>query len=568
MISKKEKKTVDNINKIGGFFKRYKYEFLVFLFFVLVRIPSLGHDNFNTDAWRWKSRSYNFGNAITSGKFENTLQKYHPGVILMWLGSAGVKINNTYANLKGQSLVADESVDIIFQLDFVQKLLVVCAQGIAVTFVFYVLRNIFGYKYSMIAIFMLSLEPFYLGLTRVFHLEGLVSSFMLASIIWLYYYLLNTKNWKRLAVSSVFAGFSLLTKTSSIFLIPFSALTLFIYVFRNGKSKNLKEYFKKELWNNIKNFNRIFLFWFTIVFMTFFVFWPAMWVSMTGVFQALYEGIVDVGVEGDHLQYYFGKLVDDPGPSFYFVVFGFRSSTYLFIGFIGSLLIRNKLPRYYKNFLDYLLVFVFFIFLQLTIPSKKLDRYILPMLVVMSLSSSIFIAWVFSKLKFSKLKIALFLTPVVLTLFVLHPDYLSYYSPIFGGIKVGSKVIEPKWIIGTKEIVRYFKNVQRDNNMDASYNVAFESLVYKKKGVGLDNILTVGFDEKYYSQIWPFFREFGAWAVVKDYNQFAQRTKFFVYPVWADAGVSETRFTLRYVDTISLRGALLYNVYINESLLK
>ena len=72
-------------------------EILVFVFFVLIHLPDLGHDNFNTDVWKWKSRSYNFGSAILGGDFSHTLQTYHPGVTLMWLGSIGARINNFLA---------------------------------------------------------------------------------------------------------------------------------------------------------------------------------------------------------------------------------------------------------------------------------------------------------------------------------------------------------------------------------------------------------------------------------------------------------------------------------------
>ena len=102
--------------------------------------------------------------------------------------------------------------------------------------------------------------------------------------------------------------------------------------------------------------------------------------------------------------------------------------------------------------------------------------------------------------------------------------------------------------------------------MEFSSGVSFEELVYKSHGKKLNNVLTVGFKEKYYTQIWPFFREFGAWAVVKELTPFADKTKYFVYPVWFDEGVTENRFKLKYIDTISLRGAPLYNVYTNESI--
>ena len=83
-------------NNIKKHFLDAKYELLVFVFFVLSRFPCLGHDIFNTDVWKWKSRIFDFGSGVFTMNFEQTLQRYHPGVTLMWLGTIAVKINSFY----------------------------------------------------------------------------------------------------------------------------------------------------------------------------------------------------------------------------------------------------------------------------------------------------------------------------------------------------------------------------------------------------------------------------------------------------------------------------------------
>jgi hypothetical protein len=552
---------------------RLSLEILVFIFFVLVRLPSLGHDNFNTDVWRWKARSYDFGSGVTSGNFEMTLQKYHPGVTLMWLGSVGAKINNLYSTLTGISLVAEDSVNVIFQLDFIQKLLLVIVLGLTTSMIFYVLKNVIDVKYALISVIFLSLEPFYLGLTRVFHLEGMVSTFMLASVLWLFYFFHDGKKRKRVLVSGIFAGLALLTKTSAFFLVLFSGLTILIHTYRNGNysfSKKGKDKFNWDmLWSYIKSFGSVFLPWFLALVVVFFALWQAMWVMPGRVFNTLYGGIADIGGEGDHFQFYFGKLVEDPGPSFYFVVLALRSSIYLLIGFVGTLFVRKKLPDNTRKLLDFLLIFVFFYFIQLTIPTKKLDRYILPAFAVISLISSMFFVWLFEKIDFKKswqkiLAVFLFLIPGIYTNFLVHPDYFSYFNPMFGGLKTGVKVLEPKWLIGMEEVTDYFKKLSEEQNLVFSSGKSFEELVYKKNGRELLDIMTVGFKEKYYTQIWPFFREFGAWAVVKELAPFAERTKYFVYPIWDDTSQEESDMNLSYFDTIKLRGVPLYVVYKNE----
>ena len=287
----KEKKGSKN-NKKVCFIKRFLYEILVFVFFVLIHIPSLGNDNFNTDVWKWKARSQGFGNGVTSLKFKDTLQTYHPGVILMWAGSVGSKVNNFIAKSKGMSLLIEDNVDIVFQLDFIQKLVVVIIAGVSISFIFYVLKKLFSVKHALLSVVLLSLEPFYLGLTRVFHLEGLVSTFMLASVLWLYYFFQDSNKKPRLVLSAIFAGFAVLTKTSALFLVLFCGLTVLIYIFLNGKYCFKSRSGAKNLWKNLgdflKAFGKIFLPWFGVLIMVFFILWPAMWVIPTQALSSLF----------------------------------------------------------------------------------------------------------------------------------------------------------------------------------------------------------------------------------------------------------------------------------------
>ena len=76
--------------------------------------------------------------------------------------------------------------------------------------------------------------------------------------------------------------------------------------------------------------------------------------------------------------------------------------------------------------------------------------------------------------------------------------------------------------------------------------------------------LTVGFQEKYYTQIHPFINVIGGRAVIQDLTPHAVRTKYFVYPVWDDKSKEENRFKLKYVDSIFLRSVEVYRVYARQ----
>lgn len=530
---------------------------LVFIFFVIVHLPDLGHDNFNTDVWRWKSRSYAFGQAVATGNFQDAIQKYHPGVTLMWLGFIGVKIHNFYLYVFESREFMDSIVD-IFALHFFQKLSVVIVVGITLAFSYYVLEKLFGRRYALISVILMTIEPFYMALTRVFHLEGLMTTFMIASVLWFYYYLNISKKNLSLIVSAVFASLAFLTKTSSIFLFPFVGLVTFLYFSNNFKS------FKKGVLPTA----RVVSIWLSISLLGFALLWPAMWVAPGRVFEYLYSGVSEVGVEQDHQQFYFGKLVSDPGISFYFVVLALRSSIYLLPSLIGYFFVRGRFSADEKKFILYVFLFSFFYLIQLTIPSKKLDRYILPALLGFDLIVAFVINHLFNiRCVFRKwdiqLKMFLLFLPGVLLLISYHPDYLGYYSPYTGGMKVGIGVLEPKWMFGQSEIQSYFLDLKNAQGIvDAPDDDPYERLIENKK---YKEVLSVAFPEKYYTQVWPFFREMKTWAVIERLTPFAIKTKYYVFPVWDDYSNLEDRFELKYFDSIYVNGVESYRVYRNET---
>lgn len=539
--------------KIIKVIKSVKYEFLVFFLFVVSRLPLLGYDTFNTDVWKWKARIYDFGSGVFNLKFIQTIQKYHPGVTLLWIGTLAVKVYNFfYESILGK-LPADNSFVTVFELNSIQKLFVVVTIGLVMAAIFYPLRKIFGVKYALIAVVLISLEPFYLALTREIHLEGLMSSFMLASLIWLYFYLKNSGRKINLIISGIFTGLAILTKTSALFMLPFMGICMFVWSYTNGH----------HFLPSIKSALAIYGKWFIVAVLTFIIIWPAMWTNPILALQTLFKGIYDVGVEGGHEQFYFGKYTLDPGYFYYLVVFALRSSVYLLVGLLGYIILRNKMEPEHRKFSFYSALFAVSYLVFLSIPSKKLDRYIVPAFLGFLPVAAFFYHYLFEKVKKYAITTPIFLFLPVFTLIWVHPDYFSYYSPLFGGLKTGVEVIEPKWMIGVSEIVSYFDNIKSQGNyVDSPDLESFDAILKTPKA---DSELVVGFQEKYYTQIWPFFRRIGAWAVIADIRDLAVKADYFVYPYWDDSALTETRFKLEYAGKIKVRGVNVYNVYRNTT---
>ena len=536
-----------------------KYEILVFIIFVASRFPSLGFDTFNTDVWKWKARIFDFGSGVFSFDFVQTIQKYHPGVTLMWIGAVAVKFFNLYYDIVYKSSPPDNDISVIFQLHFLQKLFIVLVIGFSLTLFFNGIRKIFNLQYSIILTGFLMIEPFYVALTRELHLEGLMSTFMMVSFVWFYLYLKDKKKTGRFIISALFASLSVLTKTSSLFIVLFVVFTS-IYndvVCIDAGSKLCLTFSSLKIKDIFKlNFKFLFLFllFFTLI-------WPAMWTNTVLAIQTMYRGIFTIGIDRGHIQLFFGKNTLDPGPIFYPVVFWLRSSVYLVLGLVGFLIVSRRLSSEKRKFSYLALVFAFLLLLELTFPSAKLDRYFLPIQMVLWVPSASFYEYLLNSLrienyKFKCLLFLLIILPGVLLLFWIHPDYLSYYSPFGGGLKAGINIIEPKWMIGQKQVIIYLED-----------KLKFGKYVTFKPGESLENTkdksrkLTVAFQEKYYTQIWPFVRKTGGWAVIEDLTPQARETNLFIYPVWEDSSIYETRFTLKYIDSIFLRGVKLYNVY-------
>ncbi len=530
--------------------KELKYEFAVFALFLLSRLPGLGHEIFNTDVWKWKTRIFDFGSGVFGLDFPQTLQTYHPGVTLMWLGSLGVKLQSFYYKIILKSPLSSDELHTIFELHRLQKLVIVVAVGITLCFAVYALRKQFSPKYAVVFALLVIFEPFFVALTRVIHLEGLMSIFMLTSFIWLYWYLSDTTVKKRLVLSAFFSGLAILTKTAALFMLPFTFALLFMLLYRNEKV------ILKVLKTSVKHF----LSWVVVCVLTCFLLWPALWVTPLVVVQALYAGIFETGVEGGHEQLFFGKLVDDPGIFFYPVVFLFKSSVYLLVGLIGYVVFaRKQMTKEIRDFVFFVLLFSLTYAFFMAIPSKKLDRYLLPSILSLLLIAGFFFNWVLAKTKHFYLWLVVLMLPAGLMLARLHPDYFAYYNPLVGGLKVGITVLEPKWIIGQHEIVKYLADLKAREGFESfTQGDGFDELLHTSK---LDNKLVVGFPEKYYTQIWPFVREIGAWATISDLTAHAKESKYFVYPVWADASVGENRFKIEYVDDIKLHGVVVYKVY-------
>ena len=290
--------------------QRIPAEIYIFLASFIYRLPDLGYDFINNDAFHWKERGYAFGSALTSLDFAGTAVTYHPGVPLLWCQFIAIKIYSSLLKL-GYYTYVDPQTEFLVN-NQIQMLVVVFLTSVLLAIAYRQLKKIIGVKLALLTILLVVLEPFYLALSRALHTDAMISLFMFISVLYFYNYIFS--NGKKLIVSNgvfagIFAGLAFLTKSSALFLFPFFTLIAGIYFLR---TKNRSIIYKA-----------LTVFAFSIV--TFFVFWPAMWVQpIESLRLYLFEGVQGIAIEEGHEHIWFGRVTSDPGPAFYPIVLAGR----------------------------------------------------------------------------------------------------------------------------------------------------------------------------------------------------------------------------------------------------
>lgn len=188
----------------------------------LPRLLSLG-TIITVDEPLWLSRGHTFITSFASGQFAKTLVAGQPGVITAWL--VGLTIPSQSLALQQASLAT--------------------ATGLLVLIITYFFIKIYGWKWSLLAGFMLALDPFLIAHSRVVQTDALQALFSLASIVSLLAALLpNPREPIRryLLFSAVMAAAAILSKVFAITLIPTALLIICIVSWQKnvGLSSTMK----------------------------------------------------------------------------------------------------------------------------------------------------------------------------------------------------------------------------------------------------------------------------------------------------------------------------------------
>ena len=490
------------------------------------RMPDL--DRFLTpDETRWTCRAANFWNGLASGDLAATYQKEHPGVLTMWLGGLGQDVDPeadwavACRDIPMSKLVAEAprpALEGIRDRLFAGRRTVARFVALCLVLAIVLSARLLGVYVALMAGVLLMLDPFSIALGRVLHVDALTSSMMLLSALTLLLALHGAieggggrsadgrrgpmAGW--LLLSGGLAGLAALAKSPGLFLLPWAGLVLGLDAWERRAAeaaagsriavamRALPVAVAVALWRLLP--------WLLAAMAAYLVAWPAMWEAPLTTLSQVFGGAADYAAnphEGHN--YYRGRPIGDPGPTFYAVAWWWRTTPWTLLGLVlaawgiwsgrrtGVLIPeRSGFPQARRDLpvLRGLLLFALFFGLFMSLGAKKFDRYLLPaippLLVVAGWGWAQVSIWFsrWSSRTLAKVDEAevpaeqveeirstlrnMGLVPWGLLLFGLgignslhHHHYLTFFNPLAGGQAAAPEALLVGWGEGTGDPARW-----------------------------------------------------------------------------------------------------------------
>ncbi len=398
---------------------------ILIVMFLLTRLLGLGSDVINPDGVNWHYRSEQFIVGLKTHDFARTFQHYHPGVTLMWIAGGAVELLRQVFPLERVYTHYN-----FLTFHFGAKFALVFVQLVLTLVCLYLLSQVWEFKKAFLAVLLFSLEPFFVGNSRLLHLDVLVSLFLFNGLIAAYLAFDREKfGWGIL--SGFFLALAFLTKSvavGSLLFILLSTIPLLI-----------NKQFRRVLSFILPIFGSFVL--------TAFIFFPALWVSPVYTITEIFNEAERIGIRKGHGQIILGEYTRDGGILFYPLVLLMKLTPVTLVGVAMAVVQvwRRKILRPHKvSFLVFLTVFYLGYFVFMLLPSKKIDRYMLPLFPYLALVA----IWGYARLLSIKVVrtgliigiLAFFALPLV----ALFPYYFTYTSPIFGSLATAHKIVAQK----------------------------------------------------------------------------------------------------------------------------
>ncbi|HCK65116.1 MAG TPA: hypothetical protein DHW49_02520 [Anaerolineae bacterium] len=250
----------------------------------------------------WLSQGANFYYALGQREFENTIYEYQPAVTTMSIISLAMHIYFPEYRGLGQgyfdyekstleSFMESHNKDPLVLLKY-SRIIQVFVLLILFLVLYYLLQKLLPKWIAFFAIVFASLDPFWMAHARMMDHEAMVSSFVIISILSLLIYFTQGKKIFFLLLSGFAAGFAQLTKSSAIAMLATIGILLLIQIYQERGQGWLKAFL---------NQTKVFGIWLAVLAITYFVFWPGMWVAPGKMLYQVYGNAFSFAFQGARL---------------------------------------------------------------------------------------------------------------------------------------------------------------------------------------------------------------------------------------------------------------------------
>ncbi|MDX1418110.1 MAG: hypothetical protein R3293_28165, partial [Candidatus Promineifilaceae bacterium] len=406
----------------------------------------------------WVYRSIQFREALLAREWGETLVAGHPGVITTWLGALGVSsqliidqtVHDSYnwilhlAWLTPDNMLAFKNLSIFLGSG---RMLIATVISVGIVGVYFLSRQLIGSCLALLLALLLAIDPFYAGLGGLLHVDGLVSTFVILSLLSLalaagYGEKIISERLRMLyaALSGGTAALAVLSKSPALLLLP-TAMLVLLLMFWTSRNVPL-----------VQRAGKIFLagiIWAGCFLIVAILLYPALWSSPLNVIS--FAG----GNAGRHVAealrptFFLGQVAFDHGAAFYPIAVAWRIGPAVTIGLTALLVLA--LSRENRKTLPLRTLFVFalwtVIFMGLiTITTKKFDRYALPVIPALMVLAVIGLgSWLRKGNRWGGILLAaVLILQILYTLFV-WPFPLSAYNLLLGGPYTAQKVMPLGW---------------------------------------------------------------------------------------------------------------------------
>jgi len=378
----------------------------------------------------WVERSARFYTNLLSGNYIDTYQKYHPGVTLMWIVGFCEKLFRRF-NYYENTVLSHRSFPNFISLTGLVLLFVYC---FSLFLSFLIFKKHFGKLFSFFVCLFMFFEPFLFGFTYSVSPDVLVVAFSFTTLVLAFDAFYDTqKEWFRYVLVGISAGFLILTKITLLIIFP----VIFFYIFLD-----------KSLKNKLIGFLWILIF----AFLTFIIFFPAMWINpVNTVLKIFRDGLIDAPLRdysGSIISSWLSRNIFIKKFLSYPLHYIFRISPFgLILSILGMLSIFKKtVTKSLRSFIKLVSIFLLIYFLSIALPNKQIYKYVLPLFIGNAVFSALGIVFLVRTLKKNSFKTILIISIIFSQLVYFwfnFPKFLLTYNPLVGGSSGASYFLVP-----------------------------------------------------------------------------------------------------------------------------